>query len=806
VRPAGSGALDAGLCRLLVLLQPRGTLADLAGSLTPPALPPEAFEPVEQLLADVQQRLDAALDLLDVSSLTAPVAAALASVTAAVVSVEQGLAQLSTQALQAIGQARTAVEAIDLAALQAEAEQALQGLAGQLTAAITQSLGGASAALGEALTVVHEALNELDPEALTAPVREAIQALGDVVQQDGVQRLAEVVDQLESLAGQIATLSFEPVADGVIDAIGELKAVLDGIDPADLPAPGPALIGEAMKLLPQSLVPLTDPLVADLAGQLQGSPIEVLEAAKTLPEQVRSRLLAFSPRAALAPVLAEPFLAASAGLDNFDPLQWLDAADAALASIRQRLAQQLDIAAALAPASRAHAELLASLDTLRPSALLAPLEAAVESAVQGLAGAVPVADVAAGLNATLARVRAATATVDRALDVADTLAQRLNALGDTDAEFAGWIDGIMAKVPTNATGALASSLAELRSAALAARPASLAAAWALARQPLADLLAAALATPQLTRITLARGGLNAMLAQQPVLAAVPGLAAWLAEPATVAATDGLNSLAGLDRALAQADGGLQALLASWEQRFPHADGPLAPLLPAGDRVRDWVSDALMRQFGTPMAALLGSLKILGRLLAVAAGALRELVSAIDARLDALLAAPQALAELLGSVGQVQQRLASLDLGLYTREVDTVYTALLDQVRGLDPRTLVQPLEASRDQLLGLISLDAALPPPLRGQLAEAKRQLVGQLASVDPEALLLEPLDAEYREGVEPLVAALDISASVQVLIDWLNSLPDDLRAQIDRVDVAYGELLRSAPGGGSGVSQGVSL
>jgi hypothetical protein len=448
---------------------------------------------------------------------------------------------------------------------------------------------------------------------------------------------------------------------------------------------------------------------------------------------------------------------------------------------------------------------LASLDTLRPSALLAPLEATVESAVQALAGAVPVADVAAGLNATLARLRMATATVDQALDLADTLAQRLNALGDTDGEFASWIDGIIAKVPANATGPLAAALADLRSAALGARPPALAAAWATARQPMADLLAAAQATPRLTRITLARSALTSAMAQHPAVAAVPGLAAWVAEPATVSATDGLNALAALDRALASADNGLRTLLASWAERFPHANGPLAPLLPEGAAMRDWVRDALMRQFGTPMAALLGSLKTLGPLLEVAATALRGLVDAIDARLDALLAAPQALADLLGSVGQVQQRLASLDLGLYTREVDTVYTALLDQVRSLDPRLLVQSLEASRDRLLGLISLDTILPAPLRGQLTEAKRQLAGQLAAVDPEALLLEPLDAEYRELVEPLVAALDISASVQVLIDWLNSLPDDLRAQIDRVDVVYGELLRSAPGGG-GASQSVSL
>ena len=190
------------------------------------------------------------------------------------------------------------------------------------------------------------------------------------------------------------------------------------------------------------------------------------------------------------------------------------------------------------------------------------------------------------------------------------------------------------------------------------------------------------------------------------------------------------------------------------------------------------------------------------------GALRARVDAVDAKLDALLSAPQALAELLGSVASMQQRLSSLDLGIYTREVDAVYTALLDELRALDPMSLKAPLEQARDALIGQLSLQALLPPALRAELDAAHRALVAKLASLDPDKLLLEPLDTEYRAAVEPLVEALDISASVQIVIDWLGGLPEDLRVQIARVDAPYGELLRSAPGGGAGAgaSAGASV
>ena len=803
------GELDAGICRLLVLLQPRATLADVAdaiGPFQPPALPADAFAPLTDVFAQLQGQLESLLDAVDIAAVTGPIAQALAGADAAVRSVEQTLAQLSAQALQSIGEARTALQAVDLGAVRDQAEAAIQGATDQVSAAVGAALGPASAALGDALTEVFTALDGIDPEALAAPLREAIEALGAVVQDAAVQRLVEVADALRELAETVATLSFEPVADEVIALIGELKTLLEGIDIASLPDPGPALIGEAIKVLPPSLVPLTDPLVVDLDGLIAASPIALLEQVKTLPDQARAQLLAYSPRRALEPVLARPFRDAVAGLERFSPNQWLAQGDAALAGLRQQLAAQLDIAALLAEPSRAFAGVTAQLDSLRPSTLLAPVEKAIEDAVAGIAQALPADDLGAALGGALGRITGFTATVRAALDVASHLTGKLGALGDAPAQYEAWLAAILAKVPETAAGALATALADLRDAALEARPAALAASWSTARAPLAAALQQAGATGRLTRLALARSRLLAALPNPVVGVAVPGLAAWLDEAATRSAGDGLAALAALDRALAGADSALAVHFTQLATRFPASDGALAPLLPSGQAaLRAWVHEAVQRQLGVPLLALLASLKPVTALVNAGVTALRGLVDAVDAKLGVALAAPQALADLLGSVDAVAKRLAGLDLGLYTREIDTVFAALADQVHALDPAGLQAPLVAARDRLLGQLTLTAMLPAPLRGQLDSAQRQLVAKLGSIDPDKLLLEPLDAEYRATVEPLVAALDISATVQIVIDWLKGLPADLRLQIGRVDEPYGALLRSAPGGG-GASASVSV
>ncbi len=215
----------------------------------------------------------------------------------------------------------------------------------------------------------------------------------------------------------------------------------------------------------------------------------------------------------------------------------------------------------------------------------------------------------------------------------------------------------------------------------------------------------------------------------------------------------------------------------------------------------------MRQFGQPVVLFLDSLKVLAALLQTAAAALHGLVDALQDKLDELLAAPQALDELLERIEALTDRIAGLDPGLYAAQIDTLYRDLLAELRALDPASLRQPLEAARDRLLARISLDTVIPPALRAQLDDLHRELQAKVGALDPDPLLLQPLDETWRAAVEPLVAALDISASIQLVIDWIDSLPPELRTQIGRVDEAWVRLLASAPGGsGGGASASVSV
>ncbi len=250
-------------------------------------------------------------------------------------------------------------------------------------------------------------------------------------------------------------------------------------------------------------------------------------------------------------------------------------------------------------------------------------------------------------------------------------------------------------MPETASGALADALSALDDTASACAADLLRTRWTAAR----DTLAAALPPPAPrpccanSRSRAAAPAAPSPHCRRPNANAI---STFLDAPTTRAAEDALNALAALERRLAETDTRLATLFDQLAERFPATDGPFAALLPGSPaQVRQWVRDALMRQFGQPLVLFLDSLKVLVALLQTASAALRSLVDALQTKLDELLAAPQALADLLARIESLTDRIGGLKTpALYAQQVNTLYRDLLGELRALDPASLRQPLEAT----------------------------------------------------------------------------------------------------------------
>ena len=800
------GQLETAVSRLLVLLSPATTWADLSAPLAqlPMPLADDSFAPLTDLLGRVQETLENLLGLIDIGQVTAPLTEVVGQAQTAVAALDAQIVQLTAAARAQFAQAGQALQGFDLAGVRQQVEQAIADAGAAIQQGIDQALQPAADALGGAVGAVTGAVDGFDPEQLRQPVEDAIAAIEGALQGAALEPLLTALQQLNDLVGTLDQLSFAPVADLVIEAIGEVKAALDSIDDSNLSPPMPDLIDAAMSVLPASLDPVTAPLIGDVRQLVQQGPMAVLEQVRGLPALIADQLARFSPRTLLGDVLETPYTQLKSTLDDFDPTVWLDAADGELDGLRGRLADTLDVAPLLEPLADAHHALLSELQRFSADQLLAPVTQRLDQVRDGLLDALPTDAVTGALDQVIGRVRGLLQPVEASLAVARDVIERLSKLADPRGQLDAWLADILGKLPASAPGALAAGLGAVQSAVDAAHGEPLRAAYAAARQPLADALAAADAAHTLAAITQARSQLaNA--------AGLPAqVATWLAtlQPLDPAFSRGLRALAGVDAALAATDPAMTALLDTWDERYLRAGGPLAGLVPDLQTLDQWrahLLELIDAQLGAPVVLFCRQLFVLSRLLQRFEAAMAALLAAVQARIDQLLAAPQALAALGQSVQQIVERITAVDLGLFARETDAVYQQLLAQLQALDPQTLATPLREQLENTLDALSLAAVFTPALRRSLDDAHKALMQKLAGVDPEPLLIEPLEEAYKQAILPLAKTFDVGPAVDTLAAWFDALPGQLEAELDRVDTAYQELLRAAPGG-AGASRSLSL
>src|SRR4030095_11807250 len=139
-----------------------------------------------------------------------------------------------------------------------------------------------------------------------------------------------------------------------------------------------------------------------------------------------------------------------------------------------------------------------------------------------------------------------------------------------------------------------------------------------------------------------------------------------------------------------------------------------------------------------VVGFLEQLKVLGALLRTFSTAITSMLAAIETKLEQVLAVPQALADTAQELTDLKQKIFGVDLDLFTRDIDSRYEQLVNQVRALDPRALADALKAHLESLLDALSLSAVITPALRKEIDEAYRALKAVVETLDPELLIIQ--------------------------------------------------------------------
>ncbi|MCP5157240.1 MAG: hypothetical protein H6983_23890 [Ectothiorhodospiraceae bacterium] len=750
------------------------------------------------------ERIGGALDVvvrglegLEIETLLTPLAELDSAIRTAIDGLDGALAGLAGEVAGLFDGVDSALAEVDPEPLRQALERALDDLVAELAATVERLFGPARDAVQEAVDAIVGAVAGLDLEGTRDALGQVVDGIGGALQApEVVQAAEELRGILDDVVARLRALSFTPITDEVIAGIESITETLRSIDTSaldDLTRNGLEL---SLQVLPVDLAPVTDPLIDELAALIDAGPRALLEQAARQVEALMAEIDRYSPQTLVGDRLTQPYQDLVSRLDAFTPSALFEPVEQALAGATDRVRDAIDPAALLAPLAEVHESLLGRLDTLRPSNLMQPLDDALSGVLDRLMELVPDEVIDGALGAVIARIEEAQALLAAARGLLDKVRGLLQGLDDPAEQIRTWLAPLFTAVGGLATlGTLAPTFDRLRLAVDALQASRLRADLATALDPLmtgletldADALRARLVAAWRAVPRAAVAALPAGVDRDRLLAQIDRL-----DPLAPPTSRVLGAVAGLRGRLLAAQGALESHLTHWDERFLRAGSALDRMrLPAdGAGIADALRDALEAELVQPIGGLVRSLGAPFDALRAPLERIDDFMVAIETGVADLLTGPGGLTTLRDTLRALVARVESIDLGFLTDELDEVFDAVREKLEAVGPAALAEALAPAFDAAIDALDPSSVLPAGALAELDSAYQDLVDDLASLDPGAIVVDAIQPTYDETVRPLVSVFDLSQPLEDLAARLGELDEELKAEVARTNQAFNQML----------------
>lgn len=795
--------LEDQLVQLLSLLSPRGSFSRILG--TAPQTPPDSpqtFEPIADLFDAIEQRLQTVLDAIDISAVLAPVTDPLTQAGSVVAEIDQQLMMLTLDIKSRFASVDGLIDAIDTSAVLAKVQQAIDAFSGTVTNSLAQAFAPAKEALSAVIGNIDGALEQFDPTAITAAITQAIDAIKSVFEDPALQDALRQIGKLKDIAAALQKLSFKPATDTVIGGIDDIRGALEKIDPASLQDPMPQMLKTAMEVLPRDITVVTDPVIDGFGELVEKGPLPLLEQLKDIPSQLTQQISQYDPQHLLGDKLTEPYRQLLEQVEAFSPSDLLKPLTDEFEKLKQQLLQSANPGQLLQPLVEAHQQIAKDIATLKPGNLVEPIDQALQEATSSITDAVDLDALLKPLDDVLEKIKSWVDAGKQSVSVLTTFAAKLGDLADPATQLETWIGDVFATIPDNIAipAELTAAFTGLGTAIDNSRAA-----------PLQTAIDGAFATTTAVLQTLHAQTALTLLVQR-VAAITPAQLNALPDSANKTAL--LNLLGGIDatsdnfagvlRQLAQLQATLTAMrddftarFTNWDARY-HADGGILATLKVANAsiadIKTLIRTAIVDQFAAPVLGVLTKARAIQTMANTIAQSVTALTTALEAKITVLLAAPQALLDLKNTVQKLIDDIGAINLDFIQDAVNAIYDSIREKFNALNPKSLQKSLDEAFKKMLDALSFDAIVPLNALDDLDADFYAVVGKLKALDPETLLVQPLQQIFDNDIKPIIDTFDLSPALNTIVDRLKPLEDELRSEMDRVNTAYQAMLNAAP------------
>jgi hypothetical protein len=759
---------------------------------------------VDALVANIQGGFDGLAALvggLNLEVLRGPLETVITGAQATVDELDDLLVQLTSTVALLFDEVDHFVDGLDVAAVTRAVEDALTSIRDLITQQIGALFEPVRAALAGAITTLSAAASAFNAAAIIDALRELIHGFTGVLDDPQVRSALEQAQQaLDQAAQALRSLSLKPVTDAVIADIEKVTQTLEKIDPDTLPDPLRDALRAAVSVLPTDFTPITHALTERFDDLVESGPKPLLISIQDQPQALVTRIQTFSPTSLIGDQISAPYQQLVGELAAFKPSDLLEPVHQGLDDLQARL-QEMSPGSLLQPLEELHDSLVAAFANLSPTSLIAPLTSQVDGVIDTVVARIPEDEIVNAIQPVLTVIQDVTNTVS----IVRALFERLQGMldvGTPEQQIEQLVSGVLAKVdqiPNLAV--LQPGFAGVREALAASRAAQL---QPQVLSPLGVLVdRVTTLDPARLHASVVRAYRDFPRSTVQALPPSPERDQILSFLNTFdpLATSFARPFAGLQDWRAQLDTERTRLVdffAGWDGLYHRPDGPLADFDRDGvtaQQLRDLLRDAIEPDFVQPLTVVF---ELLGRLQGLLAGlvtGLGRFVDAVQAQTDSLALIPQAVQAIRDALHALVDTLRALNLAFLSDQLQGVFDRVKAKLDDLDPARIRDAVDATFDQVMASLQLDALLPRPQIDQLDATYKQVLDTLRALDPGQLIADVVQPEFEAAIQPLLDLVaTLSDLVKALVERLDGLESELDQELGRTADAFSKMLQAVP------------
>lgn len=763
---------------------------------------PRLMVKFEFVLDDIFKWINDLVDQIDLKAIQDPLSTVADALRSAVDALDDAMVTMTMAIGSAFGEVESAIDSIDTESLTDQVRQTLAEFRVELTSQMENLFAPVKDVISGLITEISGLVDGFDPDSVRQPLNDIFDSISGLLNDPAVSNaLDQIQTTLSIVEQQISSISFAPVTDQVVDGIEGVTDALASIDTSQLDTMMEMALDAAVAVLPSDLNPVIDPLIDQMGEIIDDGPVKFISQVEDLPGQLLDKIREFDPSAIIGDALSEPFNTLLEQLSMFKPSELVgEPMEDLLDALKERLEQYANPGQLIEPLEPVFDNLKELIFRLKPGDLVQPLSDQINEIINKVIDAMPVDEIFEQIDKVLEIIQDVVDTGDVIKNTCEKALTVVDAFTDVESQLNSWADELVDKIDFSDAMALTTQLSTIALSIEQTLASGLTVQFNTHIQPSIDSLTDF--APDVKMAAMIQGFRRCQAAVNAIPGSIPEKAALvdLLGRANLLEENFMmpfQALTQLTQKLSATKTGFQTELINWDATYHGAESILADYQISGlsaAELKEKIREVLRTQLILPLSSLFSYTQIVRDGLSLIISKVNPLVTSLQVKITDLLLGPDSLGGMKTSMDELVQRLRDINFDFISDSLNEIFEQIESKLDEISPAQIRQIVETEFSNLLDALSVNLLIPEEDMNKLDSDFDDVIKKAEALNPDTLVVQPLQTIYDDQIVPLLDVFDISEVINALLTKIRNLDDELKEEMETVNIAYSAMLQAVP------------